>query len=152
MENDKKAMIQTVIISLLMCLTRLLVIPSEINFIFQNIFRGKEKAYIFLIWIPISALYYFVVMRERKSDKFYDSNKKRIKCSMLILFFGMLIYVSVVSVFTQLSSDVHHLELNILLYIMFQIQPLLIHLSGCLFQEIFIKVPKIICNKLKNKK
>lgn len=152
MENDKKAMIQTVIISLLMCLTRLLVIPSEINFIFQNIFRGKENAYIFLIWIPISALYYFVVMRERKSDKFYDSNKKRIKCSMLILFFGMLIYVSVVSVFTQLSSDVHHLELNILLYIMFQIQPLLIHLSGCLFRKIFIKAPKIICDKLKNKK
>ena len=107
MENDKKAMIQTVIISLLICLTRLLVIPSEINFIFQNMFRDKEKAYIFLIWIPIQALYYFVVMRERKSDKFYDSNKKRIKCSMLILFFGMLIYVSVVSVFTQLSSDVH---------------------------------------------
>ncbi len=149
MENDKKAMIQTVILSALIYLTRLLAIPAEINF---NISHGKEKAYIFLIWIPISALYYFVVMRERKSDKFYDSNKKRIKCSMIILFFGMLIYVSVVSIFAQLSSDVHNLELDILLYVMFQIQPLLIHLSGCLFRKIFIKVPKNICDKLKNKK
>ncbi len=149
-DSEKKSVIQTVIVS---C-----IIPFA--FMFGFICSFEDISYVMLevryiarmILVAVPVLYYFVVMRKRKSDKLLDSHTRRIWLSiciqagiMLVAFLIPFIY----EVFFTRPEEGHwYGPVVVVLLIFGAVEPLIVHLGGCVFGLIFGKL--ILRKRLKN--
>lgn len=147
MKNDKKAMIQTVVLSVLL---PFMYVFSASYFMNSTYYETRPLLTIALGLTAFAgvALYYFVVMRERKSDEQSDSRKRRIKCSVLIqagVSFCVLFLPLFIRVFF-VPLEKGHWDGIVTVYMFFAlIEPLVVHLAGMVFA-----IPKFVATTLED--
>lgn len=139
-DSEKSSMIQTVIVS------------SIIPFIFTSgfiCFLGDISYVIIrciagMMLVAVPVLYYFVVMRKRKSDKLLDSHIRRIWLSLRIqagiMFAAFLIPFGYIVFFTHPENGHWDGAAAAGLLIFGLLEPLIVHLSGYIFDLIFRKL------------
>ncbi len=141
-DSEKKSAIQMTIVS---C-----IIPFIFTFGFICSFEDisyvmLEVRYIArLMLFAVPAVYYFAVMRKRKSDKLLDSHTRRIWLSMRIqagitlavflIPFGYAVF------FTQPKEGHWDGAAVCLLLLLGLLEPLIVHMGGCIFGLIFGKL------------
>lgn len=135
MNSDKKAMIQTVVLSVFLPILFYIEIACLLG---MGLFAA------FPISVAMSAAYYFVVLYGRKSDVTEDSYKKRRLCSLLIqagMSWGLFLFPLVYAVFFVPLESKGHLDGIVTVYMFFAlIEPLAVHIGGLLFYVFMVIV------------
>lgn len=134
MKNDKKAMIQTAVLSALlpfMCGASMLYFIGL--FQYRSLFMTAAAI---LTAAAAAGLYWSVVMRERKDDYLLDSARRRIKCSILIqagISLVVLFLPLCYEIFFAPRTEGHFGGGAAALLIFSFIEPLIVHICGLLF-------------------
>lgn len=146
-KTEKISMIQTVVLSVILPLGYLFAILNILGDIKDVSLRLKYTAKIVMIILPV--LYYFAVIKKRKSDVLIDSHKRRIRLSIIIQVIVMLIIFIIpfgYTIFFTNPKNGHWSGATAYYFLLAVIEPLTIHLGGCLINAIF----KIIFHKKYN--
>lgn len=141
-DSEKKSVIQTVIVS---C-----IIPFIFTFGFICSFEDisnvmlEVRCIARMMLFAVPAVYYFAVMRKRKSDKLLDSHTRRIWLSMRIQA-GIMLAVFLIPFiyevfFTHCEKGRWYGPVVAVLLIWGLLEPLIVHLGGCIFGLIFGKL------------
>jgi len=145
MNNERNYIIQTVAVSLILPVLHIYAIALLRSYFTPSL----------MIWIFISCVYYSIVMRKRKNDKFLDSYEKRIKISSIIQFITMILTFIVLRL-SENNQEAENLpeKYNFIIWTIIivhcLIEPFAVLLSGFLFKKIFVSFPKTVCEKIRN--
>ena len=145
--------VQIVLLSLVFLVSNILV--TYLEFMAMDVFwwEPEYQIYFFPAWLLNAGLYYFLIMRERKSDKFYLENETRMKYCFVIQLCIMLISIIINMIdehINPLENPPQGMDFVILFFFALPL-PVMCWLRGWLFRLMFIRFPNHLYEKITHK-